>query len=130
MGSEALVLFNTCVLRRPQGDGYRFTFPPAVPADWAATAPEAGWATAELVWAVMVDLALVLPLEESLLLQPFAVNLINAHVAADKIPIFLIGETAAVRGPSKLARRFWMVGIVNRICFDSRIRRKGLSLIN
>src|SRR5204863_9950401 len=70
------------------------------------------------------------PLGMTKLLQPFAVNLINAHVAAYEIPIFLIGETASVRGPGKLARRLWMIRIVNRICFDSRIRRKRLSLIN
>ncbi len=91
--------------------------------------------SAELVWAVMVDLALVRSrvmsnrVDQSLfdilvstpkktikrfldfarndkLLEPFAVNLINAHEASDKIPIFLIREAASVRGPGKLARRF------------------------
>src|SRR6266487_1007417 len=64
------------------------------------------------------------------LLQQFAVNLINAYIAAYEIPIFLIGETASVRGPGKLARRFWMVRIVNQIALNPRIRRKRLSLIN
>ena len=86
--------------------------------------------SAEPVWAVTVDLASMLPTRESLLLQPFAVNLINAHIAAYEIPIFLIGETAGVRGPGKLTRRLWMIRIVSEIAFDSRIRRKRLSLIN
>src|SRR5215469_13303985 len=64
------------------------------------------------------------------LLQPLAVNLINAHIAADEVPILLKGETAGVRRPGKLARRFWMVGIVNQIAFNSRVRRKRLSLKN
>ena len=44
------------------------------------------------------------PLRESFSLQPFAVNLINAHIAAYEIPIFLIRKTTRVRGPGKLAR--------------------------
>ena len=70
------------------------------------------------------------PLGMTKLLQPFAVNLINAHIAAYEIPIFLTGKTAGVRGPGKLARRLWMIRIVSEIGFDSRIRRKRLSLIN
>jgi hypothetical protein len=69
-------------------------------------------------------------LRESFSLQPFAVNLINAHIAADEIPIFLIRETTGVRRPGKLAWRFRMIRIVNQVAFDSRIRRKRLSLIN
>jgi hypothetical protein len=70
------------------------------------------------------------PLIKSVLLQPFAVNLINANKASDKIPIFLIGEAASARGPSKLARRFWMIRVIDPIAFNSGIRRKSLSLIN
>lgn len=39
------------------------------------------------------------PSKESSLLQPFAVNLINANKTSDKIPVFLIRETASARGP-------------------------------
>lgn len=62
------------------------------------------------------------PFRESLSLQPFAVNLIDVHIAAYEIPIFLIRKTTSVRRPGKLARRLWMVGIVNQIAFDSGIR--------
>jgi hypothetical protein len=64
------------------------------------------------------------------LLQPFAVNLINANEAPNEIPIFLVRKTARVRGPDKLARRFWVIRIVNKIALNSRIRRKRLLLIN
>jgi hypothetical protein len=47
------------------------------------------------------------------LLQPLAVNLINANEAPDKIPIFLVRKTASARRPDKLARRFRVVRIVN-----------------
>jgi hypothetical protein len=42
------------------------------------------------VLVVTDSLAFGVPVRESLLLQRFAVNLINANKAADKIPIFLI----------------------------------------
>ena len=64
------------------------------------------------------------------LLQPFAVNLINANEASNEIPIFLVRKTARVRGPDKLARRFRVIRIVNEIALNSRIRRKRLLLIN
>jgi hypothetical protein len=51
--------------------------------------------------------------KESLLLQRFAVNLINANHAAYKIPVFLIGESAIVCRPRKLARRLGMIWIVH-----------------
>ena len=70
------------------------------------------------------------PFRESFSLHPFAVNLINAHVAAYEIPVVLIGETASMRGPGKLARGLWMIRIVNIIFFDSGIRRKRLPLKN
>jgi hypothetical protein len=57
----------------------------------------------------------------SLLLKRFAVDLINTHKAADKIPIFLIRKTSGVRRPGQLAWRFRMVRIVDKIGLDSRI---------
>ena len=69
-------------------------------------------------------------LRESLSLHPFAVNLINAHEAADEIPVLLIGKRARLRRPNQLARRLRMIRIVNQIAFVPRIRRKQLSLIN
>ena len=103
---------------------------------------ETGWALVDWAWAVMVDLALVRfrvmssEIETTLaaiynifadinierffsfarndkLLQPLAVNLINANEAPDKIPIFLVRKTASARRPDKLARRFRVVRIVN-----------------
>jgi hypothetical protein len=103
---------------------------------------EAGQALVDSAWVVTVDLALVRfrvmssEIETSLaaiygvfadinikrffsfawndkLLQPFAVNLINANEAPDKIPIFLVGKTTSARRPDKLARRFRVVRIVN-----------------
>src|SRR6266508_1862929 len=49
--------------------------------------------------------------KESLLLQAFAVNLINATKAAYKIPVLLIRHRALVCSPAKLARRLWMIWI-------------------
>ena len=63
------------------------------------------------------------PVRKSLLLQQSAVNLIKANKAADEVPILLIGERAFARGPGKLARRLWMIGIVNEIVIISGIRR-------
>jgi hypothetical protein len=64
-------------------------------ADSAAMVQEAAWELVESAWAVMEFLALVI----LLLLQPFAVNLINANKTSDKIPVFLVRETASARGP-------------------------------
>jgi hypothetical protein len=103
---------------------------------------EAGWALVDWAWTVMVDLALVRfrvmssEIERTLaaiynifadinierffsiarndkLLQPLAVNLINANEAPDKIPIFLVRKTTSARRPDKLARPFRVVRIVN-----------------
>ena len=60
--------------------------------------------------------------KESLLLQRFAVDLINANNAADKIPVLLIRESAVVSRPGKLARRLWMIWIVHEIAITG-IRR-------
>ena len=129
-------------------------------ADSAATVQEAGWALVDSAWVVMVDPALVRfrvmssKIETSLdannilqradinierffgsarndkLLQPLVVNLINANEAPNEIPIFLVRKTARVRGPSKLAGRFWVIGIVNDIALNSRIRRKRLLFVD
>src|SRR5215471_3509173 len=64
------------------------------------------------------------------LLQPFAVNLVNAHKASDEIPILLIRESSSVWRPAKLSRRFWMIWIVNQIALDSWIRGKTILFIN
>src|SRR4029077_15959887 len=61
-------------------------------------------------------------LKESLLLQRFAVNLINANEAADKIPILLIRKSAIARRPREIARRLWMIGIVHEVVIPG-IRR-------
>ena len=67
--------------------------------------------------------------KESLLLQRFAVNLINSNNATDKIPILLIGESTIVCRPGKLAWRLWMIWIVYEIAI-SGIRRRRLQLKN
>ena len=77
---------------------------------------------AELVSAVTESLALC-SVKESLLLQRFAVNLINANNAAYKIPVLLIRESAIVCRPGKLARRLWMIWIVYEIAINPGIRR-------
>ena len=77
---------------------------------------------AELVSAETDSLAWTL-FKESLLLQRFAVNLINANKAADKIPVLLIRESAIVCRPGKVARRLWMIWIVNEIVINPGIRR-------
>ena len=61
-------------------------------------------AAAALVWAE-TDFWHRALVKESLLLQRFAVNLINANQAAYKIPILLKRESAIVCGPGKLARQ-------------------------
>ncbi len=64
------------------------------------------------------------------LLQPLVINLVNTNGASNEIPIFFVRKTASVRGPSQLARRFRVIGIVNEIALDSRIRRKRLLFID
>ena len=63
------------------------------------------------------------PVKESLLLQWFAVNLINANKAADKIPILLIRKSAIACRPGEIARRLWMIGIVHEIVINLGTRR-------
>ena len=69
-------------------------------------------------------------MNESFLLQPLAVNLINANEAADEIPIFLICESSVAGGPGELTRRFWMIGVVNEITFDSTILGGRFSFVD
>ena len=64
----------------------------------AAKAQAAAWGLVESALAVMESLVLVIP-NDSPLLQPLAVNLINVNKTSDKIPVFLIRETARGRGP-------------------------------
>ena len=68
--------------------------------------------------------------KESLLLQRFAVNLINANKAAYKIPVLLIRESAIVCRPGKLARQLCMIWIVYEIAINPGIRRRRFQLIN
>ena len=70
------------------------------------------------------------PVRESLLLQRFAVNLINANKTADKIPILLIRKNAIACRPGKLARRLWMIRIVHDIVINPGIRRRRFLPIN
>ena len=60
-------------------------------------------------------------LKESILLQWFAVNLINANEAADKIPILLIRKSAIVCRPAEIAGRLWMIGIIHEIVINPGI---------
>ena len=60
--------------------------------------------------------------KESLLLQGFAVNSIDANEAADKIPILLIRKSAIPCRPGEIARRLWMIGIVHEIVINPGIR--------
>ena len=95
---------------------------PAAPeTDSAATVPAEAMAMAELVSAVTESLALC-SVKESLLLQRFAVNLINANKAAYKIPVLLIRESAIACRPDKLTGRLWMIGIIHEIVIPG-IRR-------
>ena len=93
-------------------------------------AQEAAWESVESAWGVMGLLAFSTFFRESFLLQPLAVNLINANRAPNEIPIFFVRKTASARGPGQLARQFGMIGIINELALDSRIRRKRLLLIN
>ncbi len=98
------------------------TFIPAELADSAAMAQEAGWDSVESASVVTESLALASSRESSLL-QPLAVNLINANEAADEIPIFLICESTVAGVPGELARRFGMIRVVNEIVINSVIQR-------
>src|SRR5438046_10759440 len=70
------------------------------------------------------------PLNESFLLQPLAVNLINANEATNEIPIFLICESMIAGGPSELTWRFRMIRVVNEIPVNSTILRSRLASID
>ena len=64
------------------------------------------------------------------LLEPLAVNLINANEAADEIPIFLVCESMIVGGPGDLTRRFRMIRVVNEITVNSTILRGRFSFVD
>ena len=67
-------------------------------------------------------LGIRISIRESLLLQWFGVNLVDANNAADKIPVLLVRKSAIARRPGEIARRLWMIGIVHKIAVLSRIR--------
>ena len=104
-----------------EGADRYITFLLAEPAGSAAMAQEAGWESVESASVVTESLALASS-KESSLLQPLAVNLINANEAADEIPIFLICESTVAGGPGELTRRFRMIGVVNEIVINSVIQ--------
>ena len=91
------------MLRRPQGDGYSFA---TGGTGGGLGGKGSGGGTGHGGPGVGGDglSGICVPIRESLLLQRFAVNLINANKAADKIPILFIRESAIVRGPGQLAR--------------------------
>ena len=91
------------------------------PTDSAAAVQVEVQEEAELVSAEMESLAWS-SRKESLLLQRFAVNLINANKAPYKIPVPLIRESAIVCRPGKFARRLWMIRIVYQIVIHPGIR--------
>src|SRR5438105_9474628 len=53
------------------------------------------------------------------LLKKLAVDLKDAGEAAGKFPIFLIIKLALHRQPFQMARRVWMIRIINQIMIDS-----------
>src|SRR5438067_1993039 len=63
-------------------------------------------------------------------LQPFAVNLVNSSVAADKFLVLLIIENTQAGRPLQFPRRIRMVGVVGEIVFDSIAGTRRLSRIN
>ena len=69
------------------------------------------------------------PVTESILLKPFAVNLVNAHEAADEIYIFLISKRAGFSRPGELTRRFRVIGIISGVALGS-ISGKRLPFIH
>ena len=109
------------MLRRPQGDGYSFA---TGGTGGGLGGKGSGGGTGHGGPGVGGDglSGICVPIRESLLLQRFAVNLINANKAADKIPILLIREGAIVCRPGKVARRLWMIRIVHEIAINPGIR--------
>ena len=83
----------------------------------------------ELVWVVTDFPAWVLFIE-SFLLQPLAVNLINAHETSDKIDILLISKRAGFPRPAKLTRRFRVIRIVGGIPLNPGIGGERLSFVD
>src|SRR5204863_2268961 len=63
-------------------------------------------------------------------LQPFAVNLVNSSVAADKFLVLLIIENTQAGRPLQFPRRIRMVGVVGEIVFDSIAGTRRLSRVN
>ena len=63
-------------------------------------------------------------------LQPFAVNLVNSSVAADKFLVLLIIENTQAGRPLQFPRRIRMVGVVGEIVFDSIAGTRRFSRVN
>ncbi len=69
-------------------------------------------------------------LTKSFLLEPLAVNLVNAHKAPNEIYIFLISKSARFPRPGKLTRRFGVIRIISGIPLNSGPWRERLSFID
>ena len=110
----------TYMLRRPQGDGYSFA---TGGTGGGLGGKGSGGGTGHGGPGVGGDglSGICVPIRESLLLQRFAVNLINANEAADKIPILLIRKSAIVCRPAEIAGRLWMIGIIHEIVINPGI---------
>jgi hypothetical protein len=111
----------TYMSRRPQGDGYSFATG-GTGGGFGGKGSGGGTGGGGLGLGGEGLCGIAVPVRESLLLQRFAVNLINADKAADKIPILLIRKSAIACRPGKLARRLWMIRIVNEIVINPGIR--------
>jgi hypothetical protein len=84
----------THMLRRPRGDGYSFA---TGGTGGGFGGNGSGGGTGDGGAGLGGDeVSGIVPIRQSLLLQRFAVNLINANKATDKIPILLIRENAIV----------------------------------
>jgi hypothetical protein len=92
------------MLRRPQGDGYNFGTAGAGDG-FGGNGSGGGTGGGGVGLGGDGFSGMELSLKESLLLQRFAVNLINANKAAYKIPVLLIRKSAIVCRPGKLARQ-------------------------
>ena len=116
------------MLRRPQGDGY--TSLPGAGDGFGGNGSGGGTGHGGVGLGGDGFSGIGALVKESLLLQRFAVNLINANNAADKIPVLLIRESAIVCRPGKLARQLCMIWIVYEIAINPGIRRRRFQLIN
>ena len=49
------------------------------------------------------------------LLERYAINLVNAHISADEIPVFLVSKRTLALRPGKRPRSIRMIWIVNKV---------------